>query len=119
MAKKHKIEHGERAAAAATSLVELTPFFKAFCNTTRASIIDLLLDGERCVCEITPAIEASQPLVSHHLAILREAGFVRMREQGSRTYYAIDWDAFDGRVGEFLALAERGRAAATVQSEAC
>ena len=102
-----------------SSLVELTPFFKAFCNTTRARIIDLLLDGERCVCEITPVIDASQPLVSHHLAILREAGFVRMREQGSRTYYAIDWDAFDGRVGEFLALAERGRAAAGVRSEAC
>ena len=62
------------------------PFFKAFCNGTRAGIVEQLLGGERCVCELTTDVDASQPLVSHHLAVLRDTGFVRMREEGPRTY---------------------------------
>ena len=38
------------------SLEDLVPFFKAFCNTTRVRIVELLLAGERCVCEITPSV---------------------------------------------------------------
>jgi DNA-binding transcriptional ArsR family regulator len=86
-----------------------TPFFKAFCNGTRAAIIEQLLGGERCVCEITAQIDASQPLISHHLAILRDAGFVTTRSEGTRTYYAIDWPAFFSRLDAFLDLIERRR----------
>jgi ArsR family transcriptional regulator, arsenate/arsenite/antimonite-responsive transcriptional repressor len=83
------------------SLVEMAPFFKAFCNTTRAAIVEQLLAGERCVCEITVHLGTSQPLVSHHLAILRDAGFVRSRGSGARTYYSIDWEQFEKRVSRF------------------
>ena len=84
------------------SLVELVPFFKVFCNSTRAQIIDFLLGGERCVCEMTGPLDQSQPLVSHHLALLRDAGIVRMRSEGARTYYSIDWERFDSDLGGFL-----------------
>src|SRR5660398_225916 len=60
--------------AEAGSIVDFVPFFKAFCNSTRAQIIEFLLGGERCVCEMTGPLDQSQPLVSHHLALLRDAG---------------------------------------------
>jgi len=89
---------------------DFTPFFKAFCNSTRAQIVEFLLGGERCVCEMTGPLDVSQPLVSHHLALLRDAGLVKMREEGARTYYSIDWDRFDGDLKAFLAYIERLRA---------
>jgi ArsR family transcriptional regulator len=91
----------------AESLAEMTPFFKAFCNGTRASIIEQLLSGERCVCEITAHLGMSQPLISHHLAILRETGFVRWRGSGARTYYSIDWEQFEAHLAAFDDLARR------------
>lgn len=76
-------------------------FFKAFCNSTRASIVDQLLDGEKCVCEITAHLGVSQPLISHHLAVLRDTGFVRLRSEGARTYYSIDWDELESHLTDF------------------
>jgi DNA-binding transcriptional ArsR family regulator len=90
----------------AGSIVEFVPFFKAFCNPTRAQIIEFLLGGERCVCEMTGPLDVSQPLVSHHLAFLRDAGLVRMRDEGARTYYSIDWERFDGDLRGFLEYVE-------------
>ena len=83
------------------AIADFVPFFKAFCNGTRAGIVEQLLAGERCVCELTADLEASQPLVSHHLAILRDTGFVRLREEGTRTYYSIDWHRFEGSLDAF------------------
>ena len=97
--------------AEAGSIVEFVPFFKAFCNPTRAQIIEFLLGGERCVCEMTGPLDQSQPLVSHHLALLRDAGLVRMRSEGTRTYYSIDWERFDGDLTGFLDYVERLRSA--------
>ena len=80
-----------QAGADAASIADFTAFFKAFCNSTRADIVEQLMSGEKCVCEIVAHVGGSQPLVSHHLAMLRDAGFVTMRGEGTRTYYAIDW----------------------------
>jgi DNA-binding transcriptional ArsR family regulator len=97
--------------AEAGSMVEFVPFFKAFCNPIRAQIIEFLLGGERCVCEMTGPLDQSQPLVSHHLALLRDAGLVVMRNEGARTYYSIDWARFDGDLEGFLGYVERLRSA--------
>ena len=86
----------------ARGVVDFAPFFKALGNSTRTQIIDFLLAGERCVCEMTGPLDQSQPLVSHHLALLRDAGLLRMRSEGSRTYYSIDWERFDGELKGFL-----------------
>jgi ArsR family transcriptional regulator len=53
-------------------------------------IAELLLQGEHCVSEITAHIDVSQQKVSYHLAILRQSGFVAVREDGARAYYRID-----------------------------
>ncbi len=93
----------------APRMEDFTPFFKAFCNSTRAQIVEFLLSGERCVCEMTGPLDVSQPLVSHHLALLRDAGLVRMREEGARTYYSIDWERFDADLEGFVAYVRRLR----------
>jgi ArsR family transcriptional regulator len=93
------------------TIEDLTPFFKAFCNSTRAQIVEFLLGGERCVCEMTGPLDVSQPLVSHHLALLREAGLLNTRDEGARTYYSINWERFDADLAGFLALIERARSA--------
>jgi DNA-binding transcriptional ArsR family regulator len=90
-------------------MLDYVPFFKVFCNSTRAQIIEFLLGGERCVCEMTGPLDVSQPLVSHHLALLRDAGLVRMRNEGARTYYSIDWERFDGDLAGFLDYVQRLR----------
>ena len=88
---------------------DFTPFFKAFCNSTRAQIIEFLLSGERCVCEMTGPLDQSQPLVSHHLALLRDAGLLQKRDEGARTYYSINWERFDADLSGFIAYVERLR----------
>ena len=61
----------------------------------------------------------SQPLISHHLAILRDAGFVRMRGEGARTYYSIDWEQFDEKVAGFTGLVRALRREDAAPSRAC
>jgi DNA-binding transcriptional ArsR family regulator len=103
----------------AVPIAEFTAFFKAFCNSTRAGIVEQLMSGEKCVCEIVAHVGGSQPLVSHHLAVLRDAGFVTTRGEGARTYYAIDWPNFDERLGSFLETTRRLRAEDAGPSCAC
>jgi ArsR family transcriptional regulator len=91
------------------NITDFVPFFKAFCNPVRAQILEFLLGGERCVCEMTGPLDQSQPLVSHHLALLREAGMVRVRSEGARVYYSIDFETFDRGLDGFVAYVERLR----------
>ena len=95
--------------AQTADMLQFMPFFKAFCNPIRAQIIEFLLSGERCVCEMTGPLDQSQPLVSHHLALLRDAGLLRLRAEGTRTYYSIDWERFDRDLRDFLDYVQRLR----------
>jgi ArsR family transcriptional regulator len=63
--------------------------FKAFSDRTRLRILNLLRNGELCVCDIQNALEASQPLVSRHLAYLRRAGLVLARKDGLWMHYRL------------------------------
>jgi DNA-binding transcriptional ArsR family regulator len=87
-------------------LAEFVPQFKALGHPTRAAIVEQLLGGERCVCEITAQLGMSQPLVSHHLALLRDTGFVCARGAGARTYYSLDWQRFSDGILSFIATVE-------------
>jgi ArsR family transcriptional regulator, arsenate/arsenite/antimonite-responsive transcriptional repressor len=91
------------------TIEDYVPLFKALSHPTRAQIIEFLLSGERCVCEMTGPLDLSQPLVSHHLGLLREAGIVSMRDEGARTYYSIDSERFDADLDGFVAYVERAR----------
>ncbi len=91
------------------TIEDYVPLFKALSNSTRAQIMEFLLSGERCVCEMTGPLDLSQPLVSHHLGLLRDAGLVNMRDEGARTYYSINEERFDADLQGFVAHVERLR----------
>ena len=68
--------------------------FDVLGDPVRRRILELLADGERSsgqVCEVIQAeFGISQPAVSQHLRVLREAGFARVRPEGARRLYAVD-----------------------------
>lgn len=69
--------------------------FRALSDETRLRIIKLLETGERCVCDITAVLNMSQPKVSFHLSILKEAGLISDRKDGKWVYYSLaDGDLF-------------------------
>jgi len=69
---------------------ELAGIFKALSDETRLRVIKLLENGELCVCDIFTALNMSQPKVSFHLNVLKEAGFLKDRKQGRWTHYRLD-----------------------------
>lgn len=62
---------------------------KALADETRFKIVEFLLNGERCVCEIFPYVKRTQSTVSIQLDVLRKAGIVESRKEGKRVYYFI------------------------------
>jgi ArsR family transcriptional regulator, arsenate/arsenite/antimonite-responsive transcriptional repressor len=68
---------------------DMLKVFKALSEETRLRIIKLLDQGELCVCDIVAALGMSQPKVSFHLNVLKEAGLVSDRRQGKWTHYRV------------------------------
>jgi len=60
---------------------------KAVANSTRLHILDLLREGEKCVCELLPLLELEQSNVSQHLNILKNAGILTSRKEGQHVLY--------------------------------
>jgi ArsR family transcriptional regulator len=80
--------------------------FKAISDATRLKILYLLQDGELCVCEIITALEKPQSTISHHLNILKNAGFIEGRKEGVWIHYKlVDPEIVD--LIENLAITER------------
>jgi DNA-binding transcriptional ArsR family regulator len=71
----------------------LLSFFKAMADSSRLKIVGLLANGERNVRELAVLLELREPTVSHHLAILREQGLVRLRADGNVHWYRLNHDA--------------------------
>src|ERR1700742_3831788 len=67
----------------------MTPF-EAIAEPKRRQILDLLRDGERAAGELVEAMNLSQPGVSKHLKLLREAGLVSVRPDGQRRLYRLE-----------------------------
>ncbi len=67
----------------------LSEFFKIFCDETRLKILDSLLDGDKCVCEIAQAINVSQSAVSHQLKHLRTLNLVKSNKCGQNVTYGV------------------------------
>jgi ArsR family transcriptional regulator, arsenate/arsenite/antimonite-responsive transcriptional repressor len=69
---------------------ELAARFKALADPTRVAIINALSTAEEvCVCNLTETFDLSQPTISHHLKILREAGLVESSRRGTWAYYRL------------------------------
>ncbi len=68
----------------------MTSVFEVLAEPRRRQILDLVRDGERSVTELVAALAMSQPAVSKHLRVLREAGLVRARVDEQRRLYRLD-----------------------------
>lgn len=83
---------GEAAAA------ELARVFKALGDPARLRLISLIgahQGGEVCVCDLTAAFDLTQPTISHHLKVLREAGIIDSERRGTWVYYRLVPDALE------------------------
>jgi ArsR family transcriptional regulator, arsenate/arsenite/antimonite-responsive transcriptional repressor len=75
----------------------LASAFKALADPTRVAIVNRLAAApEVCVCDLTAAFELSQPTISHHLRILRDAGLVAAERRGTWGYYRLVPEAIEG-----------------------
>jgi ArsR family transcriptional regulator len=89
---------GEGAAAG------LAQVFKALGDPVRLRLLSLIgahQGGEVCVCELTDAFDLTQPTISHHLKVLREAGIIASERRGTWVYYRLEPAVLD-RMGALL-----------------
>src|SRR5665213_3497755 len=71
------------------SKISVDLMFRAFSDRTRLRILNLLRDGELCVCDIVRVLELPQPKISRHLAYLRKARLVTARKDGLWMHYQL------------------------------
>jgi ArsR family transcriptional regulator, arsenate/arsenite/antimonite-responsive transcriptional repressor len=71
--------------------------FKALADPTRVAIVNRLAGtDEVCVCDLVDEFELSQPTISHHLRLLRDAGLVAVERRGTWAYYRLVPETIDG-----------------------
>ena len=71
-------------------LIDLAELFKIFGDSTRIKIINILLEDELCVNDISKKINISQSAVSHQLRILKSSKLVKYRKDANMIYYSLD-----------------------------
>src|SRR6478736_8588355 len=72
----------------------LAAHFRALADPTRVAIVSRLASTEECcVCDLNAAFDLSQPTISHHLKVLRDAGLVESSRRGTWAYYRLVPDA--------------------------
>ena len=76
-------------------LARSAALFHALSDETRLAVLDMLRDGEQCVCELQDALEAAQSRLSFHLKVLRDAGLVSDRKEGRWSYYRLNTEALE------------------------
>lgn len=84
----------------------LTTIFKALAHPVRLRMVDLINrgGGDICVCEFEKHFDLKQPTISHHLKILRDAGLIRSRQDGTWVRHSIQGEVFllaQQRLGAF------------------
>lgn len=74
------------------SAAEMARMFKALSDPVRLRLLSLIASyegGEACVCDLTGTFDVSQPTISHHLKVLRDAGLVGSERRGTWVYYRV------------------------------
>ncbi len=73
----------------AIDLTRAARLFHALSDATRLGILQMLGDGERCVCDLQGDLDAAQSRLSFHLKVLKDAGLVTDRKEGRWSYYTL------------------------------
>ena len=89
------------ATATATDPTRAAQWFHALSDPTRLGIVMRLTNGERCVCELTDALDAAQSRLSFHLRVLKDAGLITDRRDGRWVHYSLNRGAIE-EAGQFL-----------------
>ncbi|MFI7385037.1 ArsR/SmtB family transcription factor [Streptomyces sp. NPDC049813] len=82
--------------------VELARVFKALGDPVRLRLLSMIASregGEICVCDLTPAFDLSQPTISHHLKLLRQAGLIDCERRGTWVFYWLQPEMTDKLAG--------------------
>lgn len=66
--------------------------FKALSDENRLKVLELLLDGEKCVSELLEKMSIGQSTLSHHIKLMCVSGIIKSRKSGTATYYSINPD---------------------------
>ena len=83
--------------------MEEVEIFKALADSTRLKILDCIKDEEKCICEVIPYTGKSQPNVSLHLKVLKQAGIVNERKDGTKVMLSI----YDNNIFKIINLAKQ------------
>ncbi len=86
--------------------IDCVEFCKALADETRQKILEMLLEGEKCVSDIVDAFDMSQPTISHHLSVLKQFDLVVSRKEGKQVFYAINHDNVVECCGRLMARFE-------------
>jgi len=78
-----------RRSKAGPDLARMAELFHALSDETRLKIVQKLLGGERCVCDLTDALDAAQSRLSFHVKVLKSAGLVTDRREGRFLHYSL------------------------------
>ena len=81
-----------------TAAAGLAQVFKALADPVRLRLVSMIgahQGGEVCVCELTTAFDLTQPTISHHLKVLREAGIIDGERRGTWVYYRLETAALE------------------------
>jgi len=92
--------------------------FHALSDGTRLSILQRLRMGERCVCDLTDALDAAQSRLSFHLKVLKDARLVTDRREGRWMYYTLNTETL-AEVGELAEALAAAPSAAERRSGCC
>ena len=68
---------------------KIANIFKALSDDTRLRVIKLLQERELCVCELMQVLDMSQPRISRHMSVLKNAGLVEDRREGKWVHYSL------------------------------
>ena len=99
--------------------VDLFASLKAVADPLRWEIVQALAVEELCVCHLTDDLGVAQPLISHHLRVLRDAGIVESDKWRYWTYYRLNPGALDALGRELRTLADRAPARQTERRPCC
>jgi ArsR family transcriptional regulator len=80
-------------AAARIDSTRAAELFHALADPIRIDVVQLLLDGERCVCDLMADLDLAQSRLSWHLKTLSDAGIITGRREGRWNYYALNPEA--------------------------
>jgi DNA-binding transcriptional ArsR family regulator len=89
--------------------MRMNEVFKALSDPTRREILRILSRGERTAGELAEPFDMTRPSMSHHFAVLREAGLVRSRRDGQQIIYSLDTTVVEDVLARLWDLFGTGR----------